>query len=530
VVKGTTLDTFGKIVPRLGEASATAVFTLLESDASFTCPVTIRAAGSDRLDWEFGVKIPPGLPFVRPMRFALSIVIRNGASTNSAAVVNGMEDKPTARVVSRERLREGLRQRFVFNSTETGRRRLRLATTPGKRGELEVRFLRLAERLRLLPAPGLPVDPNSQWVREAYRLLRLMPLRRNRVLFESSEGTGWQNSPRHVSEALRQARPRIRQAWVHAEPGLPRPLDSAIVKRGTLGHLWELATAKYLVSDHFLPDHYVKRRGQVHLQTWHSVPLAVVGFDEPQMDHASDSVKQEIRRRVGYWDYLNSPSPYFERTFVSAFRYRGELIRHGSPRNDPLVTLKGRPDEVLRSLDLPQDRRILLYVPTSRVEPGSEGTEELPLALDRWVSELGDEYYLLLCARRSARFRVPRRLAPYCMDVSEYDDVNDLFRVSEGLITDYSSAMFDYIALDRPIFVYAPHHDADSASGRRFYFDIEKTPPGPVSFDQDDLHGRLRAEWDGPESRRLRAEFRQMYCGIEPGTSSMETVRTVWCR
>jgi CDP-glycerol glycerophosphotransferase len=64
--------------------------------------------------------------------------------------------------------------------------------------------------------------------------------------------------------------------------------------------------------------------------------------------------------------------------------------------------------------------------------------------------------------------------------------VTELMLVSDGLLTDYSSVMFDYALLDRPLLFFAP--DADSYGQERgTYFDLARRAPGPFTVDQDSL-------------------------------------------
>jgi CDP-glycerol glycerophosphotransferase len=111
------------------------------------------------------------------------------------------------------------------------------------------------------------------------------------------------------------------------------------------------------------------------------------------------------------------------------------------------------------------------------------------------------------------------------MDVSRIDDIADLFRVADLLVTDYSSVMFDYAWLDRPIIIYAPDYDSYAYDTRGTYFELKEDAPGPFCETQPELHELIKHVNDdtGAKLRQLRG-FRDRYCGHEDGKASLRVV------
>jgi CDP-glycerol glycerophosphotransferase len=118
------------------------------------------------------------------------------------------------------------------------------------------------------------------------------------------------------------------------------------------------------------------------------------------------------------------------------------------------------------------------------------------------------------------------------MDVSAHPRVEELCLASDALITDFSSLMFDYANLDRPIVIHAADWAAYSAA-RGVYFDLVSgrpgETPGAVARDEADLAAAFRSgEWASPEAAALRAAFRARFCAYDDGLAAERVVRRVF--
>jgi CDP-glycerol glycerophosphotransferase len=113
-------------------------------------------------------------------------------------------------------------------------------------------------------------------------------------------------------------------------------------------------------------------------------------------------------------------------------------------------------------------------------------------------------------------------------DVSSHPSVEELCLAADVLITDYSSIMFDYAVLDRPILIHAPDWET-YRSMRGTYIDLLAEPPGLVSSDASGLAQALRSgAAGGEEAGALRAAFRERFCSLEDGGAAERVVRAVW--
>lgn len=180
-------------------------------------------------------------------------------------------------------------------------------------------------------------------------------------------------------------------------------------------------------------------------------------------------------------------------------------------------------------LGLPRDRKIVLYAPTFRANSrNSKRAIKLELDLEGWIDDLGDDCILLIRAHYLNKISIHPKFAGKIVDVSGIDDISSLFAVSDLLITDYSSVMFDYCTLDRPILIYAYDYENYVNDERGTYFSLEEFSPGLIVKDQQSLHKavleRLTVDLDKDE----RHKFSQRFAGFEDGDSADRTVERVW--
>ncbi|HET6818444.1 MAG TPA: bifunctional glycosyltransferase family 2 protein/CDP-glycerol:glycerophosphate glycerophosphotransferase [Mycobacteriales bacterium] len=357
-------------------------------------------------------------------------------------------------------------------------------------------------------------------------LVRL-PVRRGTAVFESQLGRVYADNPKYVYRALRSAGDNRRVVWSYTESTSGWPQDAVLVKRASWRYFYELARAELWVDNQGFPPGAPKRRGTKYLQTWHGSPYKAMGFDQPQLQFGPADKRAEFAAGVGRWTHFCVQSPFADDTFRRAFRHSAKSLPSGYPRNDPLLRYDAAAVKDLRAqLELPDDRQIVLYAPTFRDSDRVTRTRSgLRLNLARLSELVGDRCYLLVRAHYLDRGSVPTRYSSFARDVSDYPDTTELLLLADGLITDYSSVMFDYALLRRPMLFYA--YDLELYNQTRgSYFDLETEAPGPVVKTEDGV-----AEWlsDFRTPHLAYAErlerFVDKFCTYETGHASEDVVR-----
>jgi CDP-glycerol glycerophosphotransferase len=164
-------------------------------------------------------------------------------------------------------------------------------------------------------------------------------------------------------------------------------------------------------------------------------------------------------------------------------------------------------------------RKVVLYAPTHREYlSGFSPT----LDLERLSAALGPDYILL--SRAHYFYDRPRPGSGEVRDVSAHPVVEELMLAADVLVTDYSSIMFDYAVLDRPIVIHAPDWEIYRTL-RGTYFDLMEEPPGPITRSEQEVAAALEA---GDSAPAERAAFRERFCSLEDGGAAERVVRRVW--
>lgn len=358
----------------------------------------------------------------------------------------------------------------------------------------------------------------------AYKaLIRVLPPRRDLALFEADCGKGYTGSPRAVYEEVRRRGLPLTAVWSVARGRANFPADAGLVRRGSWRYIWTMARAGIWVDSHGFPLDYPKPPGTRYLQTWHGQGIKSVGFDAPDLRADFAKPRETWRAAVDRWDALVCPSTEFSRIFVPSNGYTGPLLRYGTPRCDALV--RGQtPQGVRERLEIPEDRKVLLYAPTYRDQAKSSG-KSVRVDLALLAEELGEEWVLVLRTHPVERFRVPQEVRHFVRPAGSYPEINDLMLISDALLTDYSSVMCDYAVTGRPMLFFIDDWDDYRLAERGVYHDLREIAPGPCVTTTAELVARVR---DLPAVHRSfaakYARFRRMWCHEERGNASARVV------
>ncbi|MEW2167647.1 CDP-glycerol glycerophosphotransferase family protein [Streptomyces sp. NPDC007084] len=361
-----------------------------------------------------------------------------------------------------------------------------------------------------------------------------LPVRKRLVVFESHLGRQYSDSPRALYEEMRRQGLEFEAVWSYAGRPDGFPADATLVRRWSLPYLRALAQAEFWVDNQSYPLKLTKRPRTTYLQTWHGSALKRMGFDEPEWKLKSRAAQDTQQRTLDRFDRFLIRSEHDVRTLARAFRLQERtLLRVGYPRNDALVQARlreqsGEPRErgpLAAELGIPDDKQILLYAPTFRHRGNGQKRFELPFDVERFADTFGDRYVLLVRSHYLNHVVLPPSVRGRVVDVTAQHDMTPLLALADGLITDYSSVMFDYALLDRPLFFFVYDYEEYVHEGRGTYFDLLERAPGPVVRTEDELHTVLgsleeQAVKYAPKREQFTAEFGE----YDQGTASRDIV------
>lgn len=361
-----------------------------------------------------------------------------------------------------------------------------------------------------------------------YRAQLRAPIDENLAVYASYWLRGYACNPAAVYEEQRRLAPHVKGVWVvkrNTAKNLPEGVPYVVA--GTREYLRLMARAKYFVNNVNFTDDPVKRKGQVYLQTQHGTPLKKMGLD--QMDHPVGSAEMDFEQliaRSDEWDYLLAANPLMSEAWVRSYPSKYELLETGYPRNDRLTRATPQEKARLRAeLGIADGKVAILYTPTHR---DYQRTFSPMFDLARFCREIGDDFVLLLRAHYFYKVKDLGLPEGRIIDVSAHPTVEDLAIASDVLLTDYSSIMFDYAVLDRPVVIYA--HDWQTYRlTRGVNFDLMAEPPGVVAETEHDLVETFRSgTYSDDAADKLRGVFRARFGVWEDGHAAERVVRRVF--
>ncbi|MDH6135964.1 CDP-glycerol glycerophosphotransferase [Kitasatospora sp. MAA4] len=363
----------------------------------------------------------------------------------------------------------------------------------------------------------------------AYPAAQRRPLR-DTVLYNEALGAHYAGSPRAVHKELVRRGLPLEHLWTVDDLQADLPQSAEPVRQWSPEWYEAMATSKYIVTSTHLPNFVTRRPGQIILQTWHGTPLKRIGHDFEKIWFIDSEYLNQLDREVPVWDLLVSPNTFSTPVLRRAFRYSGEIVESGYPRNDVLFS----PDrdkkaaQVRERLGLPEGKQVVLYAPTFREDrkrPQDGYQLDLRIDLDAARQALGEDQVLLVRAHSIVHGQVPGAGNGYVWDVSTYPDMAELLLVADVLVTDYSSAMFDFANTGRPIlfFTYDLEHYRDNLRG--FTFDFEEQAPGPLLETSEELVAALGSvESSTAEFAGKYESFRATYCDLDDGQAAARVV------
>ena len=318
------------------------------------------------------------------------------------------------------------------------------------------------------------------------------------IVFMAFHGRGYLDNPKALYEELMKEK-KMKIIWIINDQDSSLPVKQ--YRYLSLCYFLAFIKAKYWIVNCKLPDYLYKNKNQIYLQTWHGTPLKRLGHDivevEGQSYYRDGSSRQDMLasydKDAKKYDYMLSPNRFCDEVFKSAFHvHEKQLLKIGYPRNDVLSHVNVEQIRSIKeSMNLPLDKKIILYAPTMRDDQLDLKGYHLHLEVDflKWKKYLSKDYivlfkphYLIVDHTLSQK-----GIEDFVYFVSPHQEISQLYLISDLLITDYSSVFFDYALLKRPIYFYMYDKKAYESILRGFYLNVEEDLPGPIYEQEDDL-------------------------------------------
>lgn len=324
-------------------------------------------------------------------------------------------------------------------------------------------------------------------------ICKTTPIKRNRIVFSSYYGRGYSDSPKAICEVLRKSGEDLDLVWLCKDEAAAKTLPEGVraVPVNGVEKTRTLASARVWV-DNCRKYENIKRKSQFYLQTWHGFALKRL-----EADAAAQLPEDYIAAAKGdsaQCDLIVTGSGFMEKIYRNSFWYEGPVLRTGTPRNDIFYRdHKELHAKVCKALGLPENRKLALYAPTFR---GDHSTDAYRLDAEMVRRKAAGNFkgeWTVLIRLHSNVAEQSAGLFPYdgktVVDATAYPDMQELLCAADLLITDYSSSMFDYALMGKPIVRFATDIEAYQKD-RNFYFPLERLP-FPLARSNEELEAIL---------------------------------------
>ena len=346
------------------------------------------------------------------------------------------------------------------------------------------------------------------------------PIVRNRVVFYLYKRRGFTCNVKYILKKLHEDYgDRLEIIWISDYPescGEVEALGIPVVKAGTKKHWEYYFTARVNVTSDCQPAHFLKRDDQVAITAWHGgISYKIIGYD--CLAYSTDEELELYGLSNKQPDIWLSGSRRFTDDTAAGFRHDKKSFKPtGMARNDVFFSdRKKLVRDLKKKLGIKEGVKIAMYAPTFRrggkAGSGVFNVRKFRKALtERW----GGEWEILY----RGHYFIRNNPNIEAIDVSQYDDMQELLLISDVLVSDYSSCMWDYTFTKRPIFVYAPDIDDYIYSDRGFFIPPDEWPFS-IAVNTDELCDNI-VNFDEKEFNKKIAAHQKEQGSYEKGTST----------
>lgn len=335
------------------------------------------------------------------------------------------------------------------------------------------------------------------------------------VFFESFNGL-YSHNPKYIYEKMLELGygEKCKFVWNLKDKNTEIPGNPIIVGNRDDDYYKYLAKAKYWINNNGFPRLY--KKGHEYLQTWHGTPYKKLSYN---VDENDEIYLDEFLEESHNWDYLITSNKHSTKTFKESLNFKNEILEFGYPANDVFYTKnQDFKDSLKDKLNIPKDKRVVLYAPTYR-------KEAVDLDLRKLHDGLSEDFIFIIKNHPNYPESIETDMEDFVMDLSNHDDIHELYLISDILISDYSSASFDFAHSRKPILLYVPDLEAYLAEGLLFK-EIRNDFPSPQLTNVEDLIDSIKNIDEISEAYKEKYEiFYNKYCSIGHGTASEDIIK-----
>ena len=352
--------------------------------------------------------------------------------------------------------------------------------------------------------------------------LRLIPVKKNKIIFNSYCGKGYGDNPKYIAEELLKRDKKLDLVWMVNDINELLPKGIRPVLNNSRKARYELATSRIIICNVKQALSFKKKRSQYYIQTWHG-SFGLKYIEKDVQDKLPINYLRKTIADSKNIDLLLSNSNWQTEEYKRAFWYDGEILEKGFPRNDKFFNLSKEKREIIKKeMKVPLDKRVLLYAPTFRESRSLDVYNiDLYTIKETLKKKTKDEWIVLVRLHPNITSYSDLFCGLEFIDVTSYPDGQEVLAISDILITDYSSNMIDFILMNKPVFLYAS--DIEEYKKERGLKPVYYNLPFPLCQNNKELIDAVNAFEDDGYLKELK-EFKKQYHSYDDGNSSKNVV------
>ena len=342
-------------------------------------------------------------------------------------------------------------------------------------------------------------------------LARFVPVKKNRIMMYSYTGEQYSCCPKAISEYLQEFEPeKFEIIWAFRKNAVisEKPKNVKIVTYQSLKFSYLYASSRFIITNVYPYQMLKTKSNQILIDTWHGGgAYKVAGFDTTKnIDEITRKTMEYNKDNITL--FLSSSEQFSNHFIRGGMHYKGEILNSGLPRNDlfflPSEHLKRIREKTCRKLNIDPTKKICLYAPTWRGKEEPEKLEFDVRALQNALEQrFGGTWQIVSRMHRLTK----NKLRGNVVDACDYPDMQELLISADFLISDYSSAIWDYCLMKKPCILYTYDMETYLNNERRMYIPMEKWGfPICKSFDEvlsvinaideKEFHKRMQYHYD----------------------------------
>lgn len=356
--------------------------------------------------------------------------------------------------------------------------------------------------------------------------LNIFKINNKKIVFDNFNGKGFGCNPKYIALELIKEKVDCKMIWFVNEYYNDIPENIKQIKRNSFKFYYHLSTAKIIIDNVKNYNGLRKKKNQVYIQTWHASYSPKL-LENDAKDKINKKYLNESMLDSKDIDIFLSNSNLQTEEYKKNFWCESLILEAGYPRNDIFFNYDNKLIESIKNkLCIKNHKKIVLYTPTFRDDNSKECYNIDYQSILDILNKKNNNWIFLIRMHPNVNdykslFRFNKE---NIIDVTNYPDIQELLLISDILITDYSTTMFDFLILNKPIFIYA--NDIEKYQKIRglkdFFFEL----PFPLARNNDEIVSLIK-NFDKDKYNTSIDKFEKVFSCYDKGIASNEVVKII---